>query len=108
MARPHFDGMKPAAEAAPTPTNHEVLPMAEITASLVTELRDRTGAGMMACKTALTDTGGDVDAAAEPLRKSGLDQAANKAGRVAPDGRSPTARDAGDNGRGRDHTHPHL
>src|SRR3546814_10698806 len=43
MARPHFDGTKLAAEAAPTPTNHEVLPMAEITASLVKELRERTG-----------------------------------------------------------------
>src|SRR3546814_5184612 len=95
MARPHFDGTKPAAEAAPTPTNHEVLPMAEITASLVKELRERTGAGMMECKKALTETGGDVDAAAELLRKSGLAKADKKAGRVAAEGRIAMARETG-------------
>src|SRR3546814_5310512 len=89
MARPHFDGTKLAAEAAPTPTNHEVLPMAEITASLVKELRERTGAGMMECKKALTETGGDVDAAAELLRQSGLAKADQKAGRVPEHGREP-------------------
>src|SRR3546814_12889671 len=93
MARPHFDGMKPAAEAAPTPTNHEVLPMAEITASLVKELRERTGAGMMECKKALTETGGDVDAAAALLRKPGPAKADNKPGTVAPTGSLPTAPD---------------
>src|SRR3546814_5436961 len=95
MARPHCDGMKPAAEAAPQPPNHEVLPRAEITASLVKELRERTGAGMMECKKALTETGGDVDAAAELLRKSGLAKADKKAGRVAAEGRIAMARETG-------------
>ncbi|GAB3344965.1 translation elongation factor Ts [Marilutibacter aestuarii] len=61
--------------------------MAEITASLVKELRERTGAGMMECKKALTETKGDIDAAAEHLRKSGLAKADKKAGRVAAEGR---------------------
>ncbi len=61
--------------------------MAEITASLVKELRERTGAGMMECKKALTETNGDIDAAAEHLRKSGLAKADKKAGRVAAEGR---------------------
>src|SRR3546814_14699894 len=95
MARPHFDGTKLAAEAAPTPTNHEVLPMAEITASLVKELRERTRAGMMECKKALTETGGDVDAAPEQLRQSGLAKADHEPGHVAAEGLLPMARDAG-------------
>jgi elongation factor Ts len=61
--------------------------MAEITASLVKELRERTGAGMMECKKALTENNGDIDAAAEWLRKSGLAKADKKAGRVAAEGR---------------------
>ena len=61
--------------------------MAEITASLVKELRERTGAGMMECKKALTENNGDIDAAAEWLRKSGLAKADNKASRVAAEGR---------------------
>ncbi|QDH70625.1 translation elongation factor Ts [Marilutibacter alkalisoli] len=69
--------------------------MAEITASLVKELRERTGAGMMECKKALTETGGDIDAAAENLRKSGLAKADKKAGRVAAEGRIATAQDGG-------------
>ena len=60
--------------------------MAEVTAALVKELRDRTGAGMMDCKRALGDTGGDVEAAVDWLRKKGLAAAAKKAGRVAADG----------------------
>src|SRR6202011_3689530 len=60
--------------------------MAEVTAVLVKELRDRTGAGMMDCKRALGDTGGDVEAAVDWLRKKGLAAAAKKAGRVAADG----------------------
>ena len=63
----------------------------EITASLVKELRERTGAGMMECKKALTEAGGDVDAAAEALRKSGLAKADKKASRVAAEGRVATA-----------------
>src|ERR1043166_8997561 len=60
--------------------------MAEITAALVKELRDRTGAGMMDCKRALGDTSGDVEAAVDWLRKKGLAAAAKKAGRIAADG----------------------
>ena len=59
----------------------------EITASLVKELRERTGAGMMECKKALTENGGDIDASAEWLRKSGLAKADKKASRVAAEGR---------------------
>jgi elongation factor Ts len=58
-----------------------------ITASMVKELRERTGAGMMECKKALVETSGDLDAAAEHLRKSGQAKADKKAGRVAADGR---------------------
>lgn len=60
--------------------------MAEITAALVKELRDSTGAGMMDCKKALTEVGGDIDAAVDWLRKAGLAAAAKKAGRVAAEG----------------------
>ena len=57
-----------------------------ITASMVKELRDRTGAGMMDCKTALNETGGDIEAAIDWLRKKGLSKAAKKADRVAAEG----------------------
>jgi elongation factor Ts len=60
--------------------------MAEVTAALVKELRDKTGAGMMDCKRALGDSGGDIEAAVDWLRKKGLSAAANKAGRVAAEG----------------------
>ncbi|HVH81718.1 MAG TPA: translation elongation factor Ts [Stellaceae bacterium] len=60
--------------------------MAEITAALVKELREKTGAGMMDCKRALGDTDGDVEAAVDWLRKKGLAAAAKKAGRVAAEG----------------------
>lgn len=60
--------------------------MAEITAAAVKQLRDRTGAGMMDCKTALTETGGDMEAAVDWLRAKGLAKAAKKAGRVAAEG----------------------
>lgn len=69
--------------------------MAEITASLVKELRERTGAGMMECKKALTENNGDIDAAAEWLRKSGLAKADKKAGRIAAEGRIAVAQDGG-------------
>jgi elongation factor Ts len=59
----------------------------EITAGLVKELRERSGAGMMECKKALTENGGDIDAAMEFLRKTGLAKADKKAGRVAAEGR---------------------
>jgi len=60
--------------------------MAEVTATLVKELREKTGAGMMDCKRALGDTGGDIEAAVDWLRKKGLSAAAKKAGRVAAEG----------------------
>ncbi|WP_144186667.1 translation elongation factor Ts [Elioraea rosea] len=60
--------------------------MAEITAALVKELREKTGAGMMDCKRALNETGGDLEAAIDWLRKKGLSAAAKKAGRVAAEG----------------------
>jgi len=60
--------------------------MAEITASLVKELREKTGAGMMDCKAALNETQGDLEAAVDWLRKKGLAKAAKKAGRVAAEG----------------------
>jgi elongation factor Ts len=60
--------------------------MTTITASLVKELRDKTGAGMMDCKTALTESEGNLEAAIDWLRKKGLSKAANKAGRVAAEG----------------------
>jgi elongation factor Ts len=60
--------------------------MAEITAALVKELRDKTMAGMMDCKRALADTDGDIEAAVDWLRKKGLSAAAKKAGRVAAEG----------------------
>jgi elongation factor Ts len=61
--------------------------MTEITAALVKELRERTSAGMLDCKKALKETDGDLDKAAEYLRKKGLAMAAKKAGRVASQGR---------------------
>lgn len=67
----------------------------EITASLVKELRERTGAGMMECKKALVENAGDIDAAAEWLRKSGLAKADKKADRVAAEGRIATAQAGG-------------
>jgi elongation factor Ts len=60
--------------------------MAEITAALVKELRDKTGAGMMDCKRALSETNGDMEAAVDWLRKKGLAAAAKKSGRVAAEG----------------------
>ncbi|MFZ1574067.1 MAG: translation elongation factor Ts, partial [Chromatiaceae bacterium] len=58
----------------------------EITASLVKELRERTGAGMMECKKALVESLGSIEAAIEAMRKSGQAKAAKKAGRIAADG----------------------
>ena len=60
--------------------------MANITAALVKELREKTGAGMMDCKGALNETDGDLEAAVDWLRKKGLAKAAKKAGRVAAEG----------------------
>ena len=60
--------------------------MAEITAALVKDLREKTGAGMMDCKRALTEADGDIDGAIDWLRKKGLAAAAKKSGRVAAEG----------------------
>lgn len=60
--------------------------MAEITAALVKDLRERTGLGMMECKKALVEAGGDIDKAIDELRKSSGMKAAKKAGRTAADG----------------------
>ena len=57
-----------------------------ITAEAVKQLRERTGAGMMECKKALVETNGDLDAAAENMRKSGLAKADKKASRIAAEG----------------------
>ncbi len=67
----------------------------QITAALVKELRERTGAGMMECKKALVETGGDIEAAVEQMRKSGAAKADKKAGRVAAEGTIVIASDSG-------------
>jgi elongation factor Ts len=67
----------------------------EIKPALVKELRERTGAGMMECKKALTENNGDIDASAEWLRKQGLAKADKKAGRVAAEGRIGVAQAGG-------------
>ena len=69
--------------------------MADITASMVKELRERTGAGMMECKKALTENNGDIEAAADWLRKTGLAKADKKADRVAAEGKIGMAQAAG-------------
>ncbi len=61
--------------------------MTNITAAMVKELRERTGSGMMECKKALGETGGDLDAAVELMRKAGLAKADKKSGRTAAEGR---------------------
>ncbi|MBN9063579.1 MAG: translation elongation factor Ts [Rhizobiales bacterium 65-9] len=60
--------------------------MANITAAMVKDLREKTGAGMMDCKAALAETNGDIEAAIDWLRKKGLSKAAKKSGRVAAEG----------------------
>jgi elongation factor Ts len=60
--------------------------MATISAAMVKDLREKTGAGMMDCKTALGETGGDIEAAIDWLRKKGLSKAAKKSGRIAAEG----------------------
>lgn len=60
--------------------------MAQVTAAMVKDLREKTGVGMMDCKTALNETGGDLEAAVDWLRKKGLSKAAKKADRVAAEG----------------------
>src|ERR1700712_2378004 len=60
--------------------------MAIISAAMVKDLREKTGAGMMDCKSALNETAGDIEAAVDWLRKKGLSRAAKKSGRVAAEG----------------------
>jgi len=60
--------------------------MANVTAQMVKELRERTGAGMMDCKSVLQETGGDMEQSVDLLRKKGLAKAAKKAGRIAAEG----------------------
>lgn len=60
--------------------------MAAVTPQLIKELRELTGAGMMDCKNALNETGGDLDKAVQALREAGLGKAAKKAGNVAAEG----------------------
>ena len=69
--------------------------MTAISAKLVSELRERSGAGMMDCKKALVENNGDIDAAVEYLRKTGLAKADKKADRVAAEGRIAAAQDGG-------------
>src|SRR5260221_12799180 len=61
-------------------------PMADVTASMVKELRERTGAGMMDCKNALVEAAGDLAKAAEVIQKKGLAKAVKAAGKIAADG----------------------
>ena len=60
--------------------------MATVSAAMVKDLREKTGAGMMDCKNALNETSGDVEAAVDWLRKKGITKAAKKSGRVAAEG----------------------
>lgn len=69
--------------------------MANITAALVSELREKTGAGMMDCKKALVETNGDIEAAVEHLRKTGAAKAEKKAGRTVKEGKISAAKDGG-------------
>ncbi|HHK73969.1 MAG TPA: elongation factor Ts [Rhizobiales bacterium] len=72
--------------------------MATITAALVKELREKTSAGMMDCKKALTETGGDIEAAADWLRTKGIAKASKKSGRVAAEGLVGFAAEIADDG----------
>ena len=72
-----------------------------ITAEMVKQLRERTGAGMMECKKALVESQGDLDGAAELMRKSGLAKADKKAARVAAEGTVAAERSGSDRRPGR-------
>src|ERR1700736_1437961 len=79
-------GLDNRGEQEPGHAAQRVALMANITAQMVKELRERTGAGMMDCKGALTETGGEMEQAVDLLRKRGLAKAAKKAGRIAAEG----------------------
>ena len=68
--------------------------MANVTAAMVKELRDTTGAGMLDCKKALVESDGDIEAAIDWLRQKGLSKAAKKSSRVAAEGLVPQGRRA--------------
>src|SRR5436305_13782708 len=74
------------AGTSPAMTDERNFQMANITAGMVKDLRETTGAAMMDCKAALTETNGDVQAAADWRRKKGLSKGAKNAGRVAAQG----------------------
>src|ERR1700680_571351 len=63
--------------------------MGNVTAAMVKDLREKTGAGMMDCKNALGETGGEIEAAIDWLRQKGLSKAAKKSGRIAAEGLLP-------------------
>src|SRR6201987_4406638 len=85
--RPHLGRVRAKCRVtSPAGTNRGTTAMANITAQMVKELRERTGAGMMDCKGALTETGGAMKQAVDLLRKRGLAKAAKKAGRIAAEG----------------------
>ena len=79
-------GLDNRGEQEPGHAAQRVALMANISAQMVKELRERTGAGMMDCKGALSDTAGDMEQAVDLLRKKGLAKAARKAGRIAAEG----------------------
>src|SRR5690606_12034984 len=87
LSRPPESSLSRSSAPSPwTPhLHHQELPMS-VTPAMIKELRERSGAGFMDCKAALTETNGDIDAAIEMLRKKGLASAAKKAGRVAAEG----------------------
>ncbi|KAL3774138.1 hypothetical protein HJC23_001717, partial [Cyclotella cryptica] len=79
--------LRPLSPSPPPPPAAPSLSMAAVTPALIKELREATGAGMMDCKKVLMEFDGDVDAAAEELRKKGLAKADKKASRVAAEGK---------------------
>src|SRR5205823_5938881 len=85
--RPRGAGSDPRARNSRRGQHRGAGMMAEISATLVKELRDRTGAGMMDCKRALQETNGDMDAAVVLLREKGMAQAAKRAGRETTEGK---------------------
>src|SRR5450432_721271 len=86
LSHPIRRGVRAAADFNASHERERKRNMAEITAALVKELREKTGAGMMDCKKALAETKGDLETAFDWLRKKGLAAAAKKAGRVAAEG----------------------
>jgi hypothetical protein len=79
--------------------SQEDFPVTQISAQMVKELRERSGAGMMECKKALVENNGDLDISIEWLRKNGLAKADKKADRVAAEGRGRPVRQQGRAGR---------